>query len=79
MTVDSSKWLFGIGGGYASGGWQIGGAAGFVKQNDVDVPLADAKLPQQQPIRDQPAPVYVNAGAYHSSYVLAGIRAARRF
>jgi long-chain fatty acid transport protein len=79
LTVDASKILVGIGGGYEQDGWQIGAAAGYAKLADVDVPLAGAAVPQLQPLRDQPAPVGVNAGTYTSSYLIAGIRMARRF
>ncbi|MDB4953201.1 MAG: rane protein involved in aromatic hydrocarbon degradation [Myxococcales bacterium] len=79
MTVDAAKLLVGVGGGYEAEGWQIGAAAGLVKQSDVTVAVADAKLLQPQPLRETPSPVFVNAGSYHASYVVAGIRAARRF
>ncbi len=79
LTVDAPKWIFGLGGGYDADGWQFGAAAGFARLSDVDLSLADAKVPQLQPIRDQPEPVYINAGSYHSYFVLAGLRAARRF
>jgi len=79
LTVDSSKHIIGIGGGYDDAGWQIGAAAGLAFLADVDVPLADAQVQQLQPIRDQPAPVFVNAGHYSSTYILAGLRFARRW
>jgi long-chain fatty acid transport protein len=79
LTVDAAKLLVGIGGGYEHDGWQIGAAAGFVKLTDVDVPLAAAAVPQLQPLRDALQPVAVNAGTYSSSYVVAGLRMARRF
>jgi long-chain fatty acid transport protein len=79
LTVDSAKHLVGLGGGYEANGWQIGLAAGFVALSQVDVPLADAKVPQLTPIRDQPSTVMINAGTYKSRYILAGLRFARRF
>lgn len=79
LTVDAAKHLVGLGGGYADGDWQLGGAVGYAWLADVDVSLADAKVPQQTPIRDQPSMVPVNAGAYRSHYVIAGVRVARRF
>jgi len=79
LTVDSAKHLVGFGGGYEAGGWQIGASAGFVALANVDVSLAEAKVPQLTPIRDQPSAVMVNAGSYQSHYLIAGLRFARRF
>ncbi|HEV7554076.1 MAG TPA: outer membrane protein transport protein [Kofleriaceae bacterium] len=79
LTVDSSKHILGIGGGYDDAGWAIGAAAGIAVLADVDVPLADAQVQQLQPIRDQPQPIAVNAGHYSSTYILAGLRFARRW
>ena len=79
LTVDSSKHLIGIGGGYEANGWQIGASAGFVALSEVDVPLAEAKVPQLTPLRDQPSAVMINAGSYKSRYIMAGLRFARRF
>jgi long-chain fatty acid transport protein len=79
LTVDSTKHLVGVGGGYEANGWQIGASAGFVALSEVDVPLADAKVPQLTPIRDQPSTLMINAGTYKSHYIIAGLRFARRF
>jgi long-chain fatty acid transport protein len=79
LTVDSTKHLVGVGGGYEADGWQIGASAGFVALSEVDVPLADAKVPQLTPIRDPPSTVMINAGTYKSRYIIAGLRFARRF
>ncbi len=79
LTVDSAKHIIGLGGSYAVGAWQIGAAFAFVKLTDVDVALADAKVPQLTPLRDQPSEIMVNAGHYKSSYVVGGIRMSRRF
>ena len=79
LTVDSTKHLIGFGGGYEAHGWQIGAAAGFVALSEVHVPLAEAKVPQLTPIRDQPSAVMINAGSYKSRYIMAGLRFARRF
>lgn len=79
LTVDSTKHLIGIGGGYEANGWQIGASAGFVALSEVDVPLAEAKVPQLTPLRDQPSAVMINAGSYKSRYIMAGLRFARRF
>jgi hypothetical protein len=69
----------GLGGGYEADGWQIGASAGFVSLADVDLPLANAKVPQLTPIRDQPSSVTINAGSYKSRYIIAGLRFAHRF
>ncbi|HEY0194513.1 MAG TPA: hypothetical protein VGC42_25550, partial [Kofleriaceae bacterium] len=61
------------------GGWQIGAAAGLALLADVDVPLAEAKVLQLTPIRDQPSMVPINAGSYQSWYLMAGLRFARTF
>ncbi|HEY6035491.1 MAG TPA: hypothetical protein VIV58_14560, partial [Kofleriaceae bacterium] len=79
LTVDAAKHLFGFGGGIDVRGWQVGAAIGYVKLADVDVALADAKVPQLTPIRDQPSTVPINAGDYRSHYVLGGLRLAHRF
>jgi long-subunit fatty acid transport protein len=79
LTVDSSKHVFGIGGGYDADGWQIGAAAGLAILADVDVPLASAQVPALQPLRDTPDNVVVNAGHYASKYIIAGLRFARRW
>jgi long-chain fatty acid transport protein len=79
LTMDSAKHLIGFGGGYELAGWQIGGAAGLVMLSDVNVSLAEAKVNQLTPIRDQPSTVPVNAGSYRSRYLLAGLRFARQF
>ena len=79
LTVDAPKFIVGLGGGYESEGWQIGAAFGYAKANDVDVPLADAAVPQLNPIRDPSEAVMINAGTYTSSYLIVGLRGARRF
>jgi long-chain fatty acid transport protein len=79
LTVDSAKHIIGLGGGYEAGGWQIGASAGIALLADVDLALADAKVPQLTPIRDQPSTVPINAGSYQSRYLLAGLRFARQF
>jgi hypothetical protein len=77
--MDSAKHLIGIGGGYEADGWQIGASAGIALLADVNVSLADAKVPQLTPLRDQPGEVMVNAGSYKSRYLIAGLRFARAF
>ena len=77
LTVDAAKHLIGAGGGYDIAGWQIGASAGVVLLSSVDVPLADGKVTQLSPIRDQPSTVVVNAGSYQSHYLIAGLRLTR--
>jgi long-chain fatty acid transport protein len=77
LTVDSAKHIIGLGGAYAIGGGELGASLGFVKLVDVSVPLADARVPELTPVRDQPADVYVNAGTYRSTYLLGGLRFSR--
>jgi long-chain fatty acid transport protein len=79
LTVDSAKHVLGFGGGYEADGWQIGASAGVALLADVNVPMADAKVPQLTPIRNQPGDVMVNAGSYKSRYLIAGVRFARAF
>jgi long-chain fatty acid transport protein len=79
LTVDAGKLLVGLGGGYAADGWQLGGALGYVAVDDVELAVGQARVIQLQPLRDAPAAVIANAGTYRSSYIVAGIRAARRF
>lgn len=80
LTVDSAKHIIGLGGSFKPrGGWTLGGAFAFVKLTDVDVALADAKVPQLTPLRDQPSEVMVNAGSYKSSYIVGGLRLAKKF
>jgi long-chain fatty acid transport protein len=78
LTVDSAKHLIGIGGGYEALGWQIGASAGLVLLDNVQVSLADGKVMQLTPLRDQPSDVVVNAGSYKSHYIIAGLRLTRR-
>ena len=46
---------------------------------NVNLSLADAKIPQLTPIRDQPSEVYVNAGQYHTKYIVGGLRVSKQF
>jgi len=77
LTVDASKLVLGLGGGYDAYGWQLGAAVGYVSLADVAV--ADPKVAELAPLHDPAPAVYVNGGAYHSHYLLAGLRAARAF
>jgi long-chain fatty acid transport protein len=79
LTVDSAKHIVGLGGSYSLSGWNLGLATAFVKLTDVNVSLADARVPQLTPLRDQPSEIYVNAGQYRSFYVVGGLRASRTF
>ena len=79
LTVDSAKHIIGLGSGYTINGWDLGAAFAFIKLADVDLSLADARVPQLTPLRDQPGEIYVNAGQYRSSYLVGGVRASRRF
>jgi long-chain fatty acid transport protein len=79
LTVDSAKHIIGLGGGVDLLGWRVGGSFGLVELADVNVSLADAKVVQLTPIRDQPSLIPVNAGAYQSHYVIAGLRVAKQF
>jgi long-subunit fatty acid transport protein len=78
LTVDAAKVLLAIGGGYSEDGWQIGGAIAYATAGEIDVPIGDAKVEQLGALRDDvTAPV--NAGSYATSYVVAGLRFARRW
>lgn len=79
LTVDSNKHLIGFGGSYKHGTWDFGASGGFVHLADVDLTMDEAKVPQLTPVRGQPSEVYVNAGHYKSSYLLAGLRATKSF
>ncbi|MBX3158221.1 MAG: outer membrane protein transport protein [Deltaproteobacteria bacterium] len=78
-ALDARKWLIGAGGGWEAAGWQIGGSVGLVALADVTVSDAEARAPLLQPLRDPVVPSAVNAGTYRASYLLAGIRFARRW
>lgn len=79
LAVDGAKHLLGLGGEYDAEGWRIGAAVGVAFLSDVDVPLADARVPQLAPLRDEPLATGINAGSYASRYIVAGLRFARRF
>jgi long-subunit fatty acid transport protein len=79
LTVDGSKHLFAIGGGYEDDGWQIGAAIAYVTTADVDVAPGDAKVTRLAPLRSAPIDARVNAGSYSTSFVVAGLRFARRW
>ena len=80
LTVEAPKWIVGLGGGYAADGWDIGVAASFVYQHDVDVTVTDAGVAAIEPLHDPGATaVPANAGSYHAFDVMAGLRLARKF
>jgi len=78
-AVDAAKHLVALGGGYEDAGWQIGAAVGLVALADVTVAPADARVPQLAPLQAANATTGVNAGSYASTYLLAGLRFARRW
>jgi len=71
--------LFAVGGGYEDAGWQIGGAIAYVTAADVEVTTGDAKVDRLAPVRGAPVGTRVNAGSYTTSFVVAGLRFARRW
>jgi long-chain fatty acid transport protein len=77
LTVDGNKHLVSIGGGYEDAGWQIGAALAYV--HVADTKTATGEVQQLAPLRDAPVDMPVNAGSYATSYVLAGLRFARRW
>lgn len=79
LTVDADKWLVGVGAGYDADGWQIGAAFGYVAVDDVELTGGEPRVVQLQPLNSQSSTVIVNGGTYSTSYLLAGIRAARVF
>jgi len=79
LTVDTAKHLFAVGGGYEDAGWQIGGAIAYVTAADVEVTTGDAKVDRLAPVRGAPVGTRVNAGSYTTSFVVAGLRFARRW
>jgi long-subunit fatty acid transport protein len=79
LTVDAAKHLIAIGGGYAEEGWQIGGAIAYVSVADVEVTPDVGGVTQLAPIRGAPVDARVNAGSYTTSFMLAGVRFARRW
>ena len=78
-SVDAAKHVIGIGGGYEAEGWQIGAAIGIALLADVDVAPADASVLQQTPLREPRTTVPINAGRYQSTFLVGGLRFARRF
>ncbi|HEY4243819.1 MAG TPA: outer membrane protein transport protein [Kofleriaceae bacterium] len=80
ITVDAPKILVGAGAGWKLGKtWNVGAALGYAHVDDVNLSLADAKVPQLTPIRDQPSEVIVNAGQYHTKYLVGGVRVSKTF
>jgi long-chain fatty acid transport protein len=76
--VDAGKHIIGFGGGYEAEGWQIGAAVGIALLADVDVSPGEARVLQQTPLREPRTTVPINAGRYESTYLVAGLRFARR-
>jgi long-subunit fatty acid transport protein len=78
-SVDAAKHVIGLGGGYEADGWQIGAAVGIALLADVDVAPSDARVLQQTPLREPRTTVPINAGRYQSTFLVGGLRFARRF
>ncbi len=80
QTVDGTKHLGTLGVGYDTGRWTIDGVLGYGVMPTRNVTASEAQVPQLNPIRDQPdPPVYINAGDYSASWLLAGLGATRSF
>lgn len=76
LTVDAAKYLVTIGGGYDDDGWQVGAALAYGIVDDVTSP---GGIPRLHPLGDDGAVAATgdNAGAYQTSFVVAGLRFAR--
>jgi len=81
LNVDGAKHLVTAGVGYRAGRWTVDAMFGFGAMLTRTVDPSEAHVPQVNPIRDDsaPLPVYVNAGEYRSSWILAGLGATRAF
>jgi long-chain fatty acid transport protein len=81
LTVDGAKHLVTVGGGYRAGGWTVDAMLGYGVMPSRTVSDEEAGVPQVNPIRDgaAPLPVYINAGNYRASWLLAGLGASRAF
>ena len=78
LTVDGQKHLLSAGIGYAVGKMMVNAMVGFAMLADRTVTNDEARSPQLTPIRDDPDDpdplhIYVNAGDYSSSWLLAGV------
>lgn len=78
-AVDAAKHMIGFGGGYEVDGWQIGAAVGIALLADVNATASDARVLQQSPLREPRTTSPINAGRYQSTYLVGGLRFARRF
>ncbi|HVV81918.1 MAG TPA: outer membrane protein transport protein [Kofleriaceae bacterium] len=78
-TVDGTKHLGTVGAGWRTGRWSIDLAVGYGVMPKRTVDPAEAAVPQLNPIRDDSTSVYVNAGDYRASWLLAGLGATRAF
>lgn len=82
LNVDGTKHLATLGAGYRTGRWSIDLALGYGVMPKRTVSTEEARLPQLNPIREpmgSELPVYVNAGEYRASWILAGLGASRAF
>ncbi len=81
LTVDGAKHVATVGGGYRRGAWSVDAMLGYGVMPARTVSATEAGLPQVNPIREGDAalPVYVNAGTYRSSWLLAGLGVGRGF
>jgi long-chain fatty acid transport protein len=82
LNVDGTKHVATVGAGYRSGRWAIDLALGYGVMPARMVTTDEARLPQLNPIREPAGselPVYVNAGEYRASWLLAGLGASRAF
>ena len=81
LNVDGGKHLATLGGGYRAGAWQLELALGYGVMPERTVEPAEARVPQLNPIRDDaaPLPVFINAGTYRASWLLAGLAVSRGF
>lgn len=81
LNVDGGKHLATVGGGYRAGAWTIDAVLGYGVMPERTVDAAEARVPQLNPIRDDaaPLPVYINAGSYRASWLLAGLGVSRGF
>ena len=81
LNVDGNKHLGTVGAGYRAGTWTFDAVVGYGVMPTRTVSASEAGVPQLNPIRDDsaPLPVYVNAGEYQASWLLAGVGVGRTF
>lgn len=82
LTVDGAKHLVAGGVGYRAGAWTIDATVAFATMPERTVDPTVGRAPQVNPIRDtssMPLEVFVNWGAYRSSWLVAGLGLGRSF